>query len=113
MLFFTDFPNNRPGGKGGADIWVTMRLTTSDPWGPPVNLGPTVNSTYDDIAPSISSDGTILFFASERYSGSLSMDLWQVPILSMTGSYHKDSDSDEILKPIESEDIREEVQEKK
>ena len=78
-----------------------------------MNLGPTVNSLNDDIAPSISADGSILFFASDRYSGSLSMDLWQVPILSMTGSYHKDSDFDEILKPVESEDIREEVQEKK
>ena len=30
--------SNRPGGKGGLDIWVATRARTSDPWGAPVNL---------------------------------------------------------------------------
>src|SRR5262245_16201144 len=41
-LYFTclDFP----GGLGGFDLWVSTRPNPSAPWGPPQNLGPTVNS---------------------------------------------------------------------
>ena len=38
------FCSKRPGGSGGADLWVTTRATKDDPWGTPVNLGPIVNS---------------------------------------------------------------------
>ena len=56
------FDSYRPDGYGSADLYVTVRTTTSDPWGPPVNLGPTIN-TYDrDYSPNISTDGLALFF---------------------------------------------------
>jgi Tol biopolymer transport system component len=51
------FASTRPGGYGGLDIWVTTRATKADPWGTPMNLGPPVNSSADDYAPSISADG--------------------------------------------------------
>ncbi len=70
------FDSERPGGSGNADLWVTTRPTVSDPWGAPVNLGPTVNSSDDDIGPSISADGLTLFFASDRPGGSGAWDLW-------------------------------------
>src|SRR4029453_14323542 len=38
------FVSNRSGGSGALDIYVSQRETTEDPWGPPVNLGPHVNS---------------------------------------------------------------------
>ncbi|MBW3554865.1 MAG: hypothetical protein KY466_15235 [Gemmatimonadetes bacterium] len=40
------FGSNRPGGQGAGDIWVTYRDRVHDDfaWGPPVNLGPGVNS---------------------------------------------------------------------
>jgi Tol biopolymer transport system component len=56
----------RPGGLGGGDIWVTTRKKTSDPWGTPVNLGPIVNSSASDNAPSISDDDLTLYFNSYR-----------------------------------------------
>ena len=62
------FGSMRPGGVGGLDIWVTTRATTDDPWGTPVNLGPTVNSSAADYCPEISADGRTLFF-SEYDSG--------------------------------------------
>jgi hypothetical protein len=52
------------GGYGGDDIWVTTRPTVNDPWGPPANLGPAVNSPYGDFDPVISPDGLLLFFDS-------------------------------------------------
>ena len=48
------FASRRPGGYGNADLWVTRRKTRGDPWGTPVNLGPTVNSSIYDEVPSIS-----------------------------------------------------------
>ena len=57
------FCSDRSGGCGGRDVWVTKRKTRSDPWGEPVNLGPSVNSAADEHGPSISSDGLSLYFS--------------------------------------------------
>ena len=73
-LFFCSY--NRPGGYGYLDLWVTTRVTTDEPWSTPVNLGPTVNSSTDDSAPSISADGLSLYFNSRRPSGSVKHDLY-------------------------------------
>jgi len=69
----------RPGGQGLVDIWVTTRTTTEDEWGPPVNLGPPVNSSGDEHFPSISADGLSLYFSEWdvfRPGGSGDSDLW-------------------------------------
>jgi len=68
--------SNRSGGYGSNDIWVARRPTTSDPWGTPVNLGPTVNTSSGDCCPSISADGRTLFCGSIRSGGVGSLDLW-------------------------------------
>jgi len=73
-LFFKAF--ERPGGHGGDDLWVTTRPTRSDPWGSPINLGSTVNSSHHDHAPSISSDGLSLYFGSNRPGGYGDWDLY-------------------------------------
>ena len=70
------FESSRPGGLGGGDVWMTTRPTISNPWRPPVNLGPPVNSAVDDGDPSISDDGRILFFTSGRPGGYGNYDLW-------------------------------------
>ncbi|MHC4072456.1 MAG: LamG-like jellyroll fold domain-containing protein [Planctomycetota bacterium] len=89
-LFFSDHPRYglpaipiRSGGFGGADIWVTSRPATSDDWGVPVNLGPTINTATDDCVPNLSPDGSTLYFASNRPGGygGLDGDIWQAPIL--------------------------------
>ena len=69
------------GGLGEEDIWVTTRDTTQDDWGPPVNLGPPVNSPYTEFSPSISSDGLSLFFSDgdwtdPRPGGHGQSDIW-------------------------------------
>jgi hypothetical protein len=62
-LYFT---SNRPGGVGGIDMYVSQRASVDDPWGSPVNLGPTVNSTGNDGNPAFSRDGHYMFFQSDR-----------------------------------------------
>ncbi|UCC99568.1 MAG: PD40 domain-containing protein, partial [Phycisphaerales bacterium] len=74
-LYFSDDPNPRPDGYGDSDIWVVTRATTEDNWGTPVNLGPTVNSSLYEGAPSISADGRSLFFESTDDPGAVKGDL--------------------------------------
>jgi len=60
----------RPGGFGtNFDIWVSQRDTLDDPWGPPQNLGPNINTAADEFAPDFSPDGHWLFFSSGRPPG--------------------------------------------
>jgi Tol biopolymer transport system component len=63
--------SDRPNGRiGTADIWVSTRDSTRDPWSPPVNLGPTVNYPgYRTARPALSWDGTTLYFNSNRPGG--------------------------------------------
>ena len=78
-LYFSEYGTTisvRPGGYGISDIWVTTRPAENAPWGEPVNLGPTVNSTRDDLLQCISSDGLMLFFSSDRAGGSGGNDLY-------------------------------------
>jgi len=74
-LYFSENNFNFEGDYQG-DLWLISRSSVSEPWGQPVNLGPTVNSTADDGLPSISSDGRMLFFTSNRPSGLGDQDIW-------------------------------------
>jgi len=77
----------RSGGYGGelGDLWMMRRPVISEPWGPPVNLGPIVNTSSDENGPCISADGSTLYFSSNRpggWPGGLGgMDMWQAPII--------------------------------
>ncbi len=74
--------SNRPGTFGGADLWVSTRPSTSDPWSTPANLGAVVNSavvigtTGLDFRPALSFDGTALYFHSDRPGGFGGFDLY-------------------------------------
>ena len=50
LLFFH---STRPGGHGGSDIWVSYRSNPNDDfgWGPPVHLGPEVNTSANEFNP--------------------------------------------------------------
>ena len=74
-LYISDYDDPRPGGVGGVDLWVTTRPTKDDPWGTPLNLGASVNSSDYDVDASISSDGLELYFMSNRTGGYGTYDL--------------------------------------
>ncbi len=69
-------------GFGDCDIYrVTSSLRGSvaeetTPWSIPRNLGSTINGLYWDSQPSISSDGSVLAFASNRPGGYGGRDIW-------------------------------------
>ena len=92
VLCFSSHPNGPypPGGCGGTDIWVTTRPTRNDPWAPPWNPGPPLNTAYWENCPSISGDGRWLYFSdfmrsslgqSPKPGGYGKRDIWQTPII--------------------------------
>ena len=65
--------------RDDGDLYVSTRPTRDDLWSEPVNLGPTVNgvdSTWENSRPTISADGLVLIFTSDRPGGSGRIDLW-------------------------------------
>lgn len=82
LFFFSDRP-----GSGGWDIWVTTRTTEKDKWAIPTNLGPIVNSSALENAPSISKNGLWLFFSSDRPGGSNGQDLWLTTRTTVSGPW--------------------------
>ncbi len=57
------FASDRPGGYGGFDIWYSQK--EGEKWGTPVNLGPSINTSKNELFPYIFQD-SLLFFASNR-----------------------------------------------
>jgi len=75
LLFYSD----RPGGFGGYDIWGARR--TEKGWGTPFNLGPQVNSEFNEFSPDPAPDGKHLIFATNRKSANLQQkQAWQATI---------------------------------
>jgi len=84
LLFFSEHTSSpwRPEGFGQGDLWVARRPSIDSDWGAPVNLGPTVNGPFKDVAPELSRDGRTLYFSSgNRPENHGKMDIWQAPIL--------------------------------
>ena len=62
------FSSNRPGGKGGKDLYMSTRLPNGK-WGPAVNMGDSINSAGDELAPFIHADNQTLYFNSDGLIG--------------------------------------------
>jgi len=62
------FVSNRPGGYGGYDIWKST-LKEDGSWSPAVNLGPEINTPYDESSPYIHADNKTLYFSSNGWPG--------------------------------------------
>lgn len=69
------FVSNRKGGYGGNDIWCST-LTDDGKWSSPVNLGPQVNTPYDEGTPFIHADQETLYFSSNGWPGFGNKDLF-------------------------------------
>jgi outer membrane protein OmpA-like peptidoglycan-associated protein len=69
------FVSTRRGGFGGSDIWKSV-LQDDGYWGAPVNLGNTINTSSDEMAPFIHPDGRTLYFSSRGHMGLGGADLF-------------------------------------
>jgi len=71
-LYFT---SDVRGGYGSFDIYVS-KLDDKGEWGLPVNLGPGINTTFEEHTPFISSNDSILFFSSQGHASIGGIDVY-------------------------------------
>lgn len=70
------FASDRPGGFGGIDLYV-IRKNPKGKWSKPQNLGPEINTIYDEDFPNLSHDGKFLFFSSKGHSSIGGYDIFK------------------------------------
>jgi len=86
------FQSNRPGTCGGRDLWVSHRKDKRDDvgWETPKNLGCIVNSSADEVGPSVFEDEatgqTFLYLTSNRPGGKGGNDIY---VSTMVGEDHE------------------------
>jgi outer membrane protein OmpA-like peptidoglycan-associated protein len=80
------FVSNRKGGYGGYDIWKST--LTEKGWTEPENLGPNINTAFDEQSPFIHPDDSTLYFCSNGWPGLGGMDLF-VSHLGQDGKWQK------------------------
>lgn len=61
------FISDRIGGYGGSDIYKCEKLANGE-WGRVTNLGPTINTPYDEISVFLASDNKTLYFSSRGHN---------------------------------------------
>ena len=68
LYFFNDsiclFASDRPGGYGGYDLYIS--LLSQGKWSKPSNLGPAINSFYNERFPFLARNGQMLIFSSDN-----------------------------------------------
>lgn len=72
---FLIFASDMPGGYGGYDLWISAY---TDHWQTPVNLGPVINTSGNELTPVLSEDQQLLYFASDGHAGLGKLDLFSV-----------------------------------
>jgi len=80
------FSSRRPGGYGGLDLYRSMLRYGS--WTAPENLGPNINSAYDETTPFLANDNHTLYFSSNRKDGSLGgFDIFKSVYIDQQGAW--------------------------
>lgn len=74
MIFFTAC--NRPDGHGRMCDLYYSEVLENGRWSAPKNLGDVINTGASEKHPSISPDGRVLYFASNRGGGKGNYDIW-------------------------------------
>ncbi|MFT4681719.1 MAG: outer membrane protein OmpA-like peptidoglycan-associated protein [Granulosicoccus sp.] len=77
LLIFT---SDRPGGKGGRDLYFSKRLPNGE-WGLAQNMGDSLNTPYAEESPFIAVDGNSLIFSSEGHRSMGGFDLFRSELI--------------------------------
>lgn len=99
------FASNREGGFGELDLYISKRDAAGD-WGPAKNLGPIINTPFNEDTPFLTTNDSLLIFSSEGHSSMGGFDIykstlqdsaWSVP--SNMGFPINSTDDDKFLQP--------------
>ncbi|HJZ41798.1 MAG TPA: OmpA family protein [Bacteroidales bacterium] len=63
---FLYFTSDRRGGYGGLDIYRSERNASGE-WGPAMNMGPLINTPYNEESPFVTANPARLFFSSQGH----------------------------------------------
>lgn len=75
-IFFT---SNRKGGLGGRDIYY-IKKDQAGKWSEPINMGPNVNTEWDEESPFISVDNKTLYFSSNGPKSIGEFDIFSIAL---------------------------------
>lgn len=70
------FSSNRPGGKGGFDLWMSP-IDENGFVGDPVNLGDNINTESDEVTPFFHDISNTLYFSSNGHPGLGGLDIFK------------------------------------
>ena len=83
------FVSDRPEGYGGRDIYVSQWNERKGEFGPAINIGPTINTEYNEEGVYIHPDGKTLYFSSQGHDTMGDYDIfmstwdgstWTIPV---------------------------------
>lgn len=74
------FASDRPGGFGGLDLYISNK--TKGVWGPAINLGPEINTPFNEDRPFLINNGKTIFFASQGHENIGGYDLFRTDLQS-------------------------------
>jgi tetratricopeptide (TPR) repeat protein len=69
------FSSDRPGGFGGLDLYISEKVNGE--WGPAVNLGPEINTPYNEDRPFLINGGKTMFFCSQGHENIGGYDIFR------------------------------------
>ncbi len=84
QAFITDdgnyilFSSDRPGGFGGLDLYISRKENNN--WGTAINMGPIINTPFNEDRPCLIENGTILFFTSQGHENMGGYDIFKSEI---------------------------------
>lgn len=94
------FTSDRPGGFGGSDLYTATKDSGGE-WTRVKNLGPKVNTMFDEEGPFIDYDQVTLFFSSEGHNGMGGHDVYKTTLDAKTGEW---SEPENLGYPINTPD---------
>ena len=80
------FSSTRPGGYGGKDIYKLKKLPNGK-WATPFNLGPTINTAYDEDSPFLHPDNVTLYFSSKGHTTMGEYDVFKTVLNAQTNTF--------------------------
>jgi len=92
------FASNRPGGYGGKDIYYATR-SEDGRWNEAKNIGPKINTIYDEASPFLAKDGRTLYFSSNKTESMGGYDIYKIYFNDTTMTWE---DASNVGTPINS-----------
>lgn len=80
------FASERPGGYGGRDIYVAT-MSADSTWGNIKNLGPKINTKYNEDAPFLHPNGVTLLFSSEGHNSMGGYDIFKTNLTPVDSTF--------------------------